>query len=90
MCGDDAEGVQSNAILVDGLSMVVKIENYLSRAHLKDQECPLETSAYGEAREACNIPAILTSDEPPRALAPSPALCIRETALLENNLRCTC
>ena len=70
MCGDDAEGVQSNASLVDGLSMVVKIENYLSRAHLKVQECPLETSAYGEA---CNIPAILTSDEPPRAFSSASA-----------------
>ena len=70
MCGDDAEGVQSNASLVDGLSM---IENNLSCIRQKGQECPLETSAYGEAREACNIPAILTSDEPPRALSSASA-----------------
>ena len=73
MCGDDAEGVQSNASLVDGLSMVVKIENNLSCIRQKGQESPLETSAYGEAREACNIPAILTSDEPPRAFSSASA-----------------
>ena len=59
--------------------MPVIIENYLSRAHQKGQVCPLETLAYGEAREACNIPAILTSDEPPRAFSSASA---RETALL--------